>query len=1045
MGKKIKKITLFVGAVLAFFLKADFALALELQYPTVFGMAINSTSNLENYVKYFFNIGVALALFIAVLSIAFGGVSYLVAIYRGKFKDEGKERMKSGILGLLIITCAYIIIYTINPNLVVLRLGNLTPIPKTDISGNIINPSAKIITYNEIPIGTLTENLLTRTAICYDFDAEGNPISSDDYSDSNYFMPTNLNHDRVDCLAKLVEGAQKKAALINELSKAINGLMDQCSCSGGSCQIPCNDLPMDSRCGSVPLCNGECDQCTDQSGYTGGDACPDGIKSQIDNGPVLVSLSGECDECQDDSSCFSGFACNTDSGLCKKEYNGLAEFKCSSSNCYIDPASVEESIEINNEQFMAINKNEWNQLTLLEQLSYFKEKMGTIKSQIEADVNKLNQAKNLLMTQNCFLSDLPPVSLLKEVEGTETEKYAILKNKPFLDPETNTPVDATRYCKGFNYANSDCFNKCNNACPDTSDAAILCFTQCPVCDPYDYDCLEDQRECTEDCYFSRPCTFGDDSYQNQDFEECVSLCQDSCLNTCTKKYATCSDQFNKCKNACQNNSECILTSDDSDPLKDNLGNCILDSMATQNLQWCAEDTTDPGNSKYCIDNSYSCEYGSYQYAGYIECLKNENEIQYSASYLYKNPDQQKCTSPYDLESNNKNCIDIYPKTSKCPPSSYCPYCPCENIDQNVQVYIPKASAIDGGNTCSNPNTGYNEGCASNLDCPDPSCLLVKGTASENCPNIGTCNDSGNCDYNIEEYQMVAPECMEYSYNDDPLIFYCEANIFNSPKNDPTEDGSRQTPIGNSRYCRPLGEIVVGQTVDGAIDWAVELTVSVQVIQSKISTMIDQGIKLGSPPDVVQGYCTCSAKFEDGKPVCGTDCEYIPPETELDDDGNPVLKPNTNICALAPLVYRGVLTGKACAQMQNYITIFTDTYNQFNASATLFYIYQMKEPRSDTLKMLTYSRQKTDACSTVNLNYIDSSSGPEKVLLGCKTVRNEIIPPIKTDSFAYNGQDYPGYCYGYELGQIQTPQKLLTDNWFCCEVQQEGSSPTAPER
>ncbi len=84
-----------------------------------------------------------------------------------------------------------------------------------------------------------------------------------------------------------------------------------------------------------------------------------------------------------------------------------------------------------------------------------------------------------------------------------------------------------------------------------------------------------------------------------------------------------------------------------------------------------------------------------------------------------------------------------------------------------------------------------------------------------------------------------------------------------------------------------------------------------------------------------------------------------------------------------------------------------------------------EPRSDIIKELTYSRQKTNECSVVSSAY-----GAKARVLNCTRVQDEMIAPINTSTMTYNGQQLKGYCYGVDLGELSNTS--LTDNWFCCQ-------------
>ncbi|MGD0576466.1 MAG: hypothetical protein ABSA74_00110, partial [Candidatus Staskawiczbacteria bacterium] len=102
----------------------------------------------------------------------------------------------------------------------------------------------------------------------------------------------------------------------------------------------------------------------------------------------------------------------------------------------------------------------------------------------------------------------------------------------------------------------------------------------------------------------------------------------------------------------------------------------------------------------------------------------------------------------------------------------------------------------------------------------------------------------------------------------------------------------------------------------------------------------------------------------------------------------------------------------------------------------FYLTMIQDPRSDIMKMLTYSRQATSSCSVAQNNF-----GTQARLLDCTRAEDEKIPDILSGRAFYNGKEVPGYCYGQALGKLfNTP---LTDDWFCCNLQKI-NNPTEKE-
>ncbi len=1046
-------------------LPASKVLALEATYPdiNIFGKtySINDTTSFPEYACYLSAFIMNLAFLITMIVIAYGGVYYLLSYFGGKFTSEGKEWLKAGITGLLIVMCSALIINTINPGL---NKCTLAFLPKIDVSPFSNSPTtlsnAPITVYKEIPVGSLTEKLLTRTMDCYGFDQVGDPINGSQIGGSGGFLgigkqktygPTYLNHDREDCLIKLIDGAEKKAHMVAGLADEITKLMNQCNCEGLADEPKC-----DSACGgqigetfgcNQPLicpggsCNGgDCDggACAGEK-----DCCPPGIKDQIEHGDIDVSV---------DVGGATGGECKTKI----VKYKGLDEFRCPNpisgapyKSCENVINFVEEQVMVKDKPVTIINKTKWKKLNLWQQLAYFRDKIEEFKKSINKDKNKLNEAKATVGSSKCYLTT-PYVELLNAYEGTNQKDQIILTRKTFTDPVTNKLIDSSKYCQGFNYDNSSCFKKCNDACPDTSAQAIARYASCGKCETGDTDCLKNQEECIEKAYNSRPCISGPNGsqifYENSgsnnksnntsssrndnsvvgissisdvirdamndgwdalknipgeiwnavtgdggngggggggdeegdnegedddndggggggggggessagaDNDSCINSCQNDCSKNCAKEYLKCSNEYAFCESQCNNNSECVLDKADS---------CLFGSA---NVQLCANQITDPGNTNYCINNAYLCKNGSDQYAGYQDCVNSGTE--YSSSFLYDNKQVQKCPKPYDPVANDKSgtaCQDLYPETTKCPASSDCPSCPCDQIEGTIK-----------------------------FSTPIPDSIGTYGTAS----------------WAVSAHQIVGPQCNNYSYNDDPLTFYCEDSWWNKPN----KEGTSNKPIGDQRFCPKSREVPVGMAVDNAINWANKLVNDADNLKEDIQIMLTQMTVIGDaikPEKIVRNYCKCNAQFEDRSPVCKTDCLY----KESIVLGFPLCE-----CVFDPC------KGKPCQQMTYYLQLLWNYYKNFKDDFTDFYVTMLKEPRSDVMKQLDYSRQTTDNCSLINSAY-----GPQARLLSCTRVEDELIPPINTSQIKFNNKTVNSYCYGKEVGKLLN--ESLTDNWFCCE-------------
>ncbi len=98
------------------------------------------TIDLKSYVIYIFKLAIALAVFLAVVMITWGGFRYMT-VESVSGKSDAKEIIQNALLGLLGALASYLILYTINPQLVNL---NLITVPQLQLKQdpNVINQAA---------------------------------------------------------------------------------------------------------------------------------------------------------------------------------------------------------------------------------------------------------------------------------------------------------------------------------------------------------------------------------------------------------------------------------------------------------------------------------------------------------------------------------------------------------------------------------------------------------------------------------------------------------------------------------------------------------------------------------------------------------------------------------------------------------------------------------------------------------------------------------------------------------------------------------------
>ena len=1081
---KLKKFFLFTFLFLFFLLNAGAVFALEAQYPTILGFSVNETSTLPEYARYFFNLGIYLAGGIAAMALAFGGVYYLISYFSGKFTSEGKDWMKAGLTGLLLVLGAWLIAYAINPDLVKFRLDELPPNYFNPTPGANVPDNAKVITFNAVPVGISTEKLLTNTTDCYDFDAQGDPISVAK-NPGEFFAPGNYGHDRIDCILKLVDGAQKKYQMISKFSAEIIALMEKCKCTSdvpdetgkpgvvGTCKKP------DCKCGDPQVAEDGTKTCADlcfgascQPKSESASCCPADIKKQIEEGIIKVKI---------ELPPSASYPQNCTGA--EKEYHGLKEFR--SELVLGDGTSfVKNLAEPGNGGL--INIQNWNNLKLIEQFAYFREKIEEISQTIKDDQDALSEDKKTINSAQCYLSTAY-ADLVKRVNATDPKNEAI---------KLTAQKNYSKYCKGFNYGTSSCYKSCQDACPSTSVPAVACYQKCnKTCEPGDIACANKKTACVADCINSAPCNL-DAGPAN--FGECITSCRSSCVNDCSKKYLMCSDQFQICQDMCKNDSKCILST--------NANQCLI-GTDPQNFVDCSIKQSDSGNGKFCIGNSFLCQYGSYEYAGYPDCLDPAKSAvqcpkdKIYSSDLWKNKQCQLCPSAFQTNPGEKNlCIYQHPETSKCPASSKCPNCPCDVIDTTFTYILPTtpcpenkplATCRDGTKTCICGNHDKNAGggggggggtanpcpcglsvyCPCNADssnlCPMNSCVDPKtGETFEMCSDcpFEHINNFTGSSYDIPSPSERHKECS----NDKTCIevtgpgnnqcstdFDCDtgpvSNIISLPISeykitgaecmeqafnddpltfycqadwwkDPNREGQSQTPIGENKFCTKDGVIPVGQTIDNSLTWSTDFLKVLDKLKLDLQDKIKKVYNVGDQKD----YCKCDSKMANGLPACSSSCNLTTQTLGTNPDGTPYTQ---DICAV------GGCSGLACQSMIDMLSELADTYRDMKTKYTEFfknYLEKGLSDRGEALKQLTYSRQKTNSCGISTIN-----SEKDARMFSCQRVQDELMSAVLGDKITMDEKTIKSYCYGKEFGKLLT--KDLTDDWFCCEQYGAGSS------
>jgi len=281
--RKVKLLILFL--LLFLFLGASFVYAqkpLEITYPQIPGATTPTTTKtaLPDYIRYVFQFSLFLGALIALGSFIYGGVRYLTSAGSPSVQKDAKSQISAGILGLIILISAYLILNTINPQLVAweVSLPGRAPTALPVAGPSKPEPS----TYVEIPLGGLIENLWGirsedfpsgfKPVDCYDFDWGYNPITKK-YTGTGDAVVLMTDHNRLDCIKELSGAIALKAQRLKEPIEELQKLYDCQNCCRDCCKNVCDWA--------------ECSEICDLNGATGlwencplGNLCCEGTKNE---------------------------------------------------------------------------------------------------------------------------------------------------------------------------------------------------------------------------------------------------------------------------------------------------------------------------------------------------------------------------------------------------------------------------------------------------------------------------------------------------------------------------------------------------------------------------------------------------------------------------------------------------------------------------------------------------------------------------------------------------------------------------------------------
>lgn len=109
---------------------------LETGLPNIPSNQLTTGQELPEYINYLFIFGLGLIAVLALAQMMVGGIKYVLAAGNVATIEDAKETIKQALIGLGLLLISYLLLRTINPDLVNLRTPNLAPI---EFKGEIQN------------------------------------------------------------------------------------------------------------------------------------------------------------------------------------------------------------------------------------------------------------------------------------------------------------------------------------------------------------------------------------------------------------------------------------------------------------------------------------------------------------------------------------------------------------------------------------------------------------------------------------------------------------------------------------------------------------------------------------------------------------------------------------------------------------------------------------------------------------------------------------------------------------------------------------------
>jgi hypothetical protein len=250
----------------------------------------SGTSAIGEYIRAIYNYAIGVVGILAALVIMVGGVIWLTAGGNTNRIEKAKSRITAALIGLVIALSSYIILYTINPDLVELRTRTIESPELEEVEFNKSEQGCSWVTTANCPATDLSQKMTEEEKYCGEKPDPSGAATADDYQTCC-------------CPPDVGEESEKESCIVDG-----TGCNDNENDAVPLCENCCNSWHYKSAAIKVCGKGAEGDNCENDNNCESGLYCQDG---NCYNG-------NEGDPCEEDIQCHD-MNCIDDQGVCSSD------------------------------------------------------------------------------------------------------------------------------------------------------------------------------------------------------------------------------------------------------------------------------------------------------------------------------------------------------------------------------------------------------------------------------------------------------------------------------------------------------------------------------------------------------------------------------------------------------------------------------------------------------------------------------------------------------------------------------------------------------